>query len=339
MRMPKYLSPSSLSKFENNMEEAYLKYLCETRPPRGGQFDFMGVGSGLDAFTKHEIHRNVFGLAATQGGKYDRDGLFEEQVEEPIRDIVRPRAEDLWRQYKESGAFPALMADIALSPFAPEMEFTVEGRISGVPLLGKPDLRYITKEGVHVIADWKVNGSTSKTGASPIPGYSIARDAYNSTTHNKPYRARRPKGVVQEVMEKDFRPIKFKDVVCDTAYLNDRCDYWADQLAIYSWLLGEPVGSEEYVVRMEQIACRPVKHLDLPRAKFATHMNRISTAYQERLVTRLTTVWAILESGHIFTDRSREKSDKHCELLDAQAKTPLGLFPGLDECVAPKARF
>jgi hypothetical protein len=337
--MPKFLSPSSLGKFERDRPEYYTRYLCDVRTTRPPQLIFMGIGSGLDAIVKHQIHRNIHGIAATQGGQYDRERLFEEQVDPILWDDVWPRAEDLWTQYKESGAFPALMADIAASPFAPEMEFTVEGEVNGVPLLGKPDLRYITKEGVHVIADWKVNGAASKTGASPIPGYSIVRDAYGSTTHNKAYRARRPKGVVVDVLEKDYRPLKVKDVEVDTAYLNDRCDYWADQLAIYSWLLGEPVGSEDYVIRMEQIACRPVKHLDYPRAKFACHMNRISRNYQEKLVTRLTTAWAIIKSGHIFTDLSREESDKRCEMLDAVAATPIGLFPELDQCQAATKGF
>jgi hypothetical protein len=303
------------------------------------QFIFMGIGSGLDAIVKHEIHKNVFGLEATKGGQYDREGLFEEQVDSMLWDEVWPRAEDLWTQYKESGAFPALMSDIAASPYAPEMEFTIQGEINGVPLLGKPDLRYVTKEGVHVIADWKVNGAASKTGASPVPGYQIVRDAYGSTTHNKSYKARRPKGVTAEVLEKDYQPLKYKDVCCDKAFLENRCDYWADQLAIYSWLLGEPVGSEDFVVRMEQIACRPVKHLDYPRAKFACHMNRISRAYQEKLVTRLTIAWACITGGHIFTDLSREESDKRCEMLDGRTATPLGLFPELDEYQTAKARF
>jgi hypothetical protein len=129
------------------------------------------------------------------------------------------------------------------------------------------------------------------------------------------------------------------DVICDTAYLNDRCSYWADQLAIYSWLLGEEVGSENYIVRMEQVACRPVKHLDLPRAKFATHLNRINRNYQENLVTRLTTCWATIANGHIFTDLSREASDKKREMLDHAATVPMGLFPDLDECQPAKGWF
>ena len=328
------MSPSSLGKFERDRPVFYTRYLCENRTARPDQFSFMAVGSGLDAITKHEIHRNIFGIEKTKGGQYDREGLFESQVDEIMWEETWPRAEDLWKQYNDSGAFPDLMADIENAAGPPEMEFTIQGTINGVPLLGKPDLRYVTKEGVHVIADWKVNGATSKTGASPVPGYQIVRDAYDSTTNGKQYRQRRPKGVEAEVMEKDYQGMAYKDVKCDKAYLETRCDYWADQLAIYAWLLDEPVGSENFVVRMEQIACRPVKHLDFPRAKFACHMNRISELYQEQLVTRLTTAWGCIESGHIFTDVSREDSDKRCEMLDAVAATPIGLFPELDQAAS-----
>ena len=163
MRIPKYLSPSSLSKFESDRRTFYTRYLCEIKTPKPPQKDYMAVGSAFDAFTKHEIHKDIFGTTATKGTPYERDVIFEAQVEEFVRDITRERGEDLFAQYIECGAYGALRADIADSPFAPEMEFTVEGEVCGVPLLGKPDLRYITKMGVHVICDWKVNGSTSKT--------------------------------------------------------------------------------------------------------------------------------------------------------------------------------
>jgi hypothetical protein len=315
MRNPKYLSPSSLGKYEQNRREFYEKYLCDIRKSRTPQMDFMAVGSALDAFTKHQIHRDVFGEEATKGTMYERDTIFEAQVEEHVRDVARERGEDLFAQYNESGAYGALLGDIVRSPYAPEMEFTVQGEVEGVPLLGKPDLRYITKGGVHVICDWKVNGSTSKTGASPFKGYQIARDVHNSNTNGKAH--------------KGYVAVPHKDVEVQDIYLEDKCDYWADQLAIYSWLLGEPVGSEDFVVRMEQIACRPVKTRDLPRAKFATHMNRISASYQQELLTRITTCWATIQDGHIFTDMNRKESDELCELLDGKAAMPVGLHPAL----------
>lgn len=325
MRKMEYLSPSSISKFESDRVTFYTRYLCENRTERPPQIGFMAVGSGFDAFTKHQIHRDIFGEAATKGGQYDRDKIFENQVEDHVRDMARERAEDLFQQYVESGAYGSLLSDIVKSPYAPEMEFTVRGDVEGVPLLGKPDLRYITKEGVHIICDWKVNGSTSKTGASPFKGYSICRDTYDSTTNGN--------------CHKTFSPVQYKDVIHDLATLEQKCDYWADQLAIYSWLLGEKVGSENFVVRMEQIACRNVKTRDLPRAKFATHMNKISNCYQQEVLARACECWSVIKSGHIFTDLSRQESDEKCELLDGKSAMPLDLHPALTSCLMENTRF
>lgn len=325
MRTPKYLSPSSLSKFETDRRTFYTRYLCDIKTERTPQMDFMAVGSAFDAFVKHEIHKDIHGTSATNGTPYERDVLFEKQVEPHVRDIARERGEDLFDQYVECGAYGALRSDISDSEFAPEMEFDVQGEVEEIPLLGKPDLRYITKAGVHIICDWKVNGSTSKTGASPFKGYQIARDTWGSTTNGKPH--------------KGYRGDAYKDVMVEDLFLEEKCDYWADQLAIYSWLLDEPVGSEEYVVRMEQIACRPVKSRDLPRAKFATHMNKIGENYQQALLSRIVMAWNTIKSGHIFTDMTREESDELCELLDDNASVPFNLHPALVACQKESVRF
>lgn len=325
MRTPEYISPSSLSKFESDRRTFYTRYLCDIRSERPPQFDFMAVGSAFDGFTKNAIHVAIFGEQATKGTPYERDTIFEAQVEPHVRDVARERGEDLFAQYVECGAFPSLLGDIEKSPFAPEMEFTVQDDVSDVPLLGKPDLRYITKAGVHVICDWKVNGSTSKTGASPFKGYQVARDIWGSNTNGKAH--------------KIYRGDAYKDVMVQDLWLEEKCDYWADQLAIYAWLLGEPVGGENFVVRMEQIACRPVKTRDLPRAKFATHMNRISEGYQQALLARVKMCWSTILSGHIFDDLSREESDDQCELLDGKASTPIGLHPALAGCMTESARW
>ena len=284
----------------------------------------MAMGSGFDARVKSAIHSAVFGEAATKGSPYEFESIFEKQVEPHVRDVVSERSLDLFNQYVECGAYGELLGDIVQSPFAPEMEFEAKGEIEGVPLLGKPDLRYITKDYLHVIADWKVNGSMSKTGASPVQGYKRCLD-YGSNTNGK--------------CHKKYRPLQFKSLEINEAYLEEFEADWADQLAIYSWLLGEPIGCEDFVIRMEQVACRPVKDRPLPRAKFATHMSRISKEHQEKLLARVKMCWDTVVSGHIFTDLSREESDAMCEMLDGKASTPTGLHPALDRCKTTTTRF
>lgn len=284
----------------------------------------MAMGSGFDAHVKSSIHQAIFGEAETKGSPFEFQTIFEAQVEPHVRDVVLERSKDLFQQYVESGAYGNLLGDIVKSPFAPEMEFEAKGDISGVPLLGKPDLRYITASGLHVISDWKVNGSMSKTGASPCQGYKVCWD-YGSNTNGKPH--------------KKFKPMDFKGETINEAYMEEFDSDWADQLAIYSWLLGEPVGGEEFVIRMEQVACRPVKSRDLPRAKFATHLSRISKSHQEGVLARVKVCWETILSGHIFTDLSKEKSDEMCEMLDGKAKTPAGLHPILDKVRSTPIRF
>jgi len=93
------------------------------------------------------------------------------------------------------------------------------------------------------------------------------------------------------------------------------------------------------VVRMEQVACRRVKTRDLPRAKFATHVNHISSGYQEALVARLSMAWGTITSGHIFDQMTREESDDECEMLDARAAVPVGLHSSLTQCQKESTRF
>jgi hypothetical protein len=198
---------------------------------------------------------------------------------------------------------------------------------------------YFTPSMIKVIGDWKVNGSMSKTGASPVQGYQICRDAYDSKTHGQSHKARRLKKDPADKVYKDYTDFDLQGTTINQYYLEDYSVDWADQLSIYSWLLGAPLGSEEYITRMEQIACRPVKSQPLPRAKFATHMSRISKGYQESVMARVQMCWATIESGHIFTDVSRERSDEICEQLMDKANQPVGLHPALSKCFSTSVRF
>src|SRR5690606_14516708 len=110
-----------------------------------------------DAFVKNQIYRDIFGETAVLGTDFEFQTIFEKQVEAHVRDETLTIAQDIWEQYVSSGAYAHLLKDIALSPYAPQMEWTVKAEVGGVPLSGKPDLRYITQGGVHVICDFKVN--------------------------------------------------------------------------------------------------------------------------------------------------------------------------------------
>src|SRR3989304_8388956 len=159
----KYLSPSSLSKFESNPELFYIQYLCPFRTGRPPQESFMAVGSALDAFVKSQIHNDIHGVESTKGTPFEFQTMFEAQVEPHVRDYALTMGGHLFGQYNESGAYGHLLADLVKSPNPPQMEFEVKGEVEGVVLLGKPDLGDILAEGIHVISDWKVEGAGSAT--------------------------------------------------------------------------------------------------------------------------------------------------------------------------------
>lgn len=311
LRLPKALSPSSLARWEDRREEFYTIYCSDVRTEKAPQINYMAVGSAFDAFVKSQIHSDIFGEAATKGGDFDRAVLFEKQVEPHVRDEVWEKAEFLFGQYVKTGAYNSLITDIALSPYAPEMEFKVAIEVNGVPIMGYPDLRYITKELVHVIGDFKVNGAFSNYGVSPVQGFKIARSI--------------KKDQVKEEVHKKYMPKQFKDVEISDNCLGEFSRDWATQLTMYAWCLGEEPGNEDYVVRMEQLACRPNKNGEI-NVKIATHMSQISSRFQLEVMRRLVECWECLKKGHIFTDLSYEDNLEHCELIDGKLKMPIGLF-------------
>lgn len=318
-RMPKGLSPSALSRWENRRLEFYERYISPVRTPRLPQVNYMAVGSAFDAFVKSEIHSMVFGETMTKGSQFDFQKIFESQVEEHLRDEVYEKASFLFGQYKKTGAFGNLIHEILKSEYAPEMEFEVETIVNGVPIFGFPDLRYVTRELVHVVTDFKVNGSFSQHGVSPTQGFQRALSLKKD-------------GTVKTEVHKKYRPKQFKDIEISENCLSDFSEDWATQIAMYAWCLGEEVGKEDYVVRMEQVACRPNN-----KVKIASHVSQISSRYHLEVMRRLVEAWGFIEKGHIFTDLTFEENLEQCEIIDQRLAIPFGLHsnPAVNKYLRP----
>jgi len=308
MRIPTYLSPSSLALWESDPEEFYLKHLAEVRTPKIPQTNYMAVGSAFDAYVKSELHTALFGTKADL--KFEFDAIFSDQVEEHNRDFGLAAGEYIFKCYKRTGAYAELLKELEQSEFAPQFEFRLDGQVNGVPLMGKPDCRYIHKEGAHVILDWKVNGFCSKWGSTPYKYYAVIRDGWgaddakSSRSNNKSY--------------KNFDPMTCKSIIISSHYLDETCKDWADQLSIYAWMLGEKVSDENVIVCIDQIVCKP-RELQFPLLRIANHRSRISAHWQIGLVERLTKCWAAIQSGYIFTDVTREENDSRCDVLEMMA--------------------
>lgn len=311
MRKPKYQSPSSLSLFESNRKEYYLRYLAEIRPPRFPQTKPMSVGSAFDAYIKSYLYERLFGKGVNP--EFEFDTIFVSQVEEQNRDWALDAGKYAFDCYVKSGAVADLMIDLLAASTEPRFEFTVQGdvtmenRVMGIPFLGKPDIYFISKNGVHMIWDWKVNGFCSKSGKSPTAGYINCRDSWDhgekkmSRVHNAPH----PQAHlfnVDGVTINIGKPFEEVDIS------------WADQLSIYAWLMGEEVGAE-FVIGIEQLACKPWGD-NRPAIRVASHRGHVSPEYQRGLFDRAYQAWEIIQSGHIFRDKSLKDSMAFQRVLD-----------------------
>src|SRR5215831_465816 len=238
-RIPTYLSPSAIALFTNNPKDYYLSYLSPVKPPRAEQTLAMAAGSAFDAYVKSYLYNSLFGKG--NDPKFDLAALFEAQVDSIHRDYCWTHGQYVFDHYKSSGCLADLMLELTSAIGKPRFELEITGvvdgyregvtkDIKGVILLGKPDLFYTNKLGCNVIIDWKLNGYVSSYRTSPTAGYVKIRDS-NSRHHNS--------------FHKDCVPMMHKGVLINIAtYLENLNSQWADQLSIYSWLLGANVGED-----------------------------------------------------------------------------------------------
>lgn len=312
MRIPKYISPTSLSKFEGNREQFYLSYSAPNRPPRYPQTEPMAVGACFDAYVKAYISENLFG-EIREG--FALKELFELQVEKQHRDWAWDAGDWVFQAYIKSGALADLMLELALAVEEPRFEFKLQNRVSfqedveGVEILGKPDLFFKTKDGAHVIFDWKVNGFFSKSGASPKAGFLKIRDGWPE--------ALAPASKSNLSMHKDCLPLLVSGLQINTGTFFERVDVsWANQLTMYGWVLKHPVG-EPLIIGIEQIVCKPHSFRQ-PLVRCASHRGYVSQAYQIELFKRISHMWKVIHSGHILTDLSLEEAKVRQQTLDNQ---------------------
>lgn len=302
MRIPKYLSPTSLSVWERSQEEFYLQYLAENRPPRIPQTQPMSVGAAFDAYIKSYYHSVLFN---TEDPTFEFEAIFESQVEEHNRDWARDAGKYVFECYKTSGALNDLLSELQASESEPRFEFTLQKSLFDVPLLGKPDLFYTHKSGAQIILDWKVNGFCSKYPKSPNRGYLRVRDGWLGVSSRN-----------ANMMHKDAHPMKHNGVTINVSEHLETIDKnWATQLSTYAWLCGAEIG-EEFVVAVDQIVAKPDK--PRPKLRIAEHRGLVSKQFQLDAIRKYSELWNIINSNHIFRDMDFEESAQRCDTLDKQ---------------------
>lgn len=296
MRQRKYHSHSSIMKFIDRREEAYLQYLAPVKVEKIPQTRPMAVGSAVDAYIKNYLQWNLF----KNYGKDDRfalEKILTKQVEPHNLDWARKHGMLLFEGYKRSGLLADVVRMMEHAVEDPEMEFTVQKEVEGIILLGKPDLIWRTANEI-VILDWKCNGYCSKNPVVPTPGYYIVRDGWEgkrSRSHN--------------TRHKDCFSVIVDGVPVNTA--STFSGIWGQQLCMYAWLMGVPVGGD-FIGAIDQFCGMG----DQVRFRIAQHRARVSANFQEDWMSQIKYIVGLIQTGHIFDELSREESDARCQTLD-----------------------
>ena len=272
-----YLSPSSIALWQKNQEEFYVKYA--SKRPREPQTDAMSVGSAFDTFIKAELG---------QLSNEERADLYVKQVEPQWREQAEEWGEANMSLYRECGALDDLRADFKScggTGVKLDIEGDITANVGGVPMRGKPDIVFTSEIG-HGILDWKVNGYLSKWGASPKAGYLRLRGGKgNGGCH------------------KNVIPVKWRNDIIIGGVLEHVALDWAQQLAIYGWLSGFPIG-EEFLVCIDQLVWRK------GAGRVAEFRCVISPEWQRRFYEEICTIWEIVTSDHVFRSLSKQESQE-----------------------------
>ena len=269
MRIPDYLSPTSVSLYYKDRSEFYVKYCADNRLPRLPQTEPMSVGSAFDAYIKNYIADRL-GMPEASSD-LDLDYLLTTQVEPQNMDFALRAGRDCFDQYCALGAASNLMLELEQAEKVC-FEHTVQATMvdgSGMVLLGKPDLYFWADDVLHIY-DWKVNGYCSASMTSPNKGY-VRMLASGSPTKT----------------HKIAQVIGGIDVANKLEDLNES---WATQLAIYGWVLG----GRDLVAGIDQLAC------SAKGVRVASLRNKIGGAFQDELYARCLTVWDAVQTGNVI---------------------------------------
>ena len=144
MRVPEYLSPTSINLYYKDPEEFYIRYLSEFKPPRPPQTQPMAIGSAFDAFVKSYLHEKLFGKG--KDPRFEPRTLFEVQVEPQHHSWAWRHGEKAFEFYRQSGALADLLIELQQAVGEPRFEIEIRGIVSArsesvtgsVMLLGKP---------------------------------------------------------------------------------------------------------------------------------------------------------------------------------------------------------
>lgn len=285
---PDYLSPTSINQYLDDIEEFFLRYIV--RVPRSPQTQPMAIGSAFDACIKAFLvtHYSEDGYDKERHGTLYQEFL-QQEVEEQHREWAYTQGIIIYNMYKSVGALDNLLNDVEPGSLETLDKLLRVVTINGldVPLLGKPDLLWISKaHGCKIVDDWKCNGACSPHNKSPHPGYV---DIFPSRN-----------------IHKDCLLVNGVNVL-------DMHQDYSLQLTVYKILTGaEIVGINQLVFGKAPVGT-------IGDLRVALHRHRVSPEREKQVLDAAHQVWSNIsnyERGGPFSSISAER----CELLWKQGE-------------------
>lgn len=288
--------------FESDLDTFVMNYLLDSVRQREPSSVQMSLGSAFDAFVKNALMKHTDPALTEPGKDFHLETLFNKQVSEEHQGWAWVEGKYLFDKYKEYGAYDQLLEDLEgrQSPVYFEREAMASVKMPDgryVPFRGYPDGWYRNREGRLVILDWKCNGFRANNKHSPKKYFVIIRPK------NEPH--------------KFVTPVtKYGMNVQDQFCFSKTDEKWAAQLTIYSWLLGEPIVNDT-VLQIEQVLMGAGE--ESPDVRIATYRGFTTPEFQTTLAERIQTAWIVINSGHIYRNTTREKSDERIKQLERRA--------------------
>jgi hypothetical protein len=283
-KLPSYLSPSSLRKILKEPCSFYLERLMKDPEWKDEQSVPAAVGSAFDYFCKVSIAKHLGHMEklrvtllnslrpddkAKYAGKSVNDILWQLAVKPEHKTIAAGAGKMAFDAYQ-----PALSLD-------EYVEIEVHGKITldfnGVliPVMGKSDATISLGNGAYYPKDWKVTG-------------------YGSSIQCNPYYFKLWEGPIDYGAHKEYK------AGIPMSRINQE---WNDQLAVYGWLLGHPVG-EPFFGFIDQLTFKS----NPLRVIVTQYKGLITKESQMPLLEKYAKAWQSLKSGS-FLDRIPKDED------------------------------
>jgi hypothetical protein len=317
MRTPEHLSYSFQRIWKQDRGECYLRYLADVKLPRLPQSKPAAIGAAFDALVKSQLAIDLFG---TPPDDLRFETLFESQVEPHNRDDVRRDADYVMSKYVSTGFYATFLTSLNHSKTTPRFESRLKGEVQTsfgpVPLVGVPDCSYEPIDGVDIIHDWKVRSFYSRHAASPTKGYAWLKDGWEAG--ELPVFKRVTHSAYHDQCHPKFQSRVHHGVLVNSTPLNQLSQQYAQQLCIYSWLLGKKPGEDSWVATLDEANCKPINY-EFPAIRFSRLSTFVDPDFEHDFAETLGEIWHAIQCGWIFDDLDRDESDAECALLNETA--------------------